>query len=159
MSKVKDKNKQDTKAKVHNSDLLSEMLNAITPGEQKNIDRKMMLAARIYDAMKAKGWNQKMLAEKMGKQPSEVSKWLSGTHTFTSDTLWAIGDMLGIDLLPVENLIKDKKIEEVRYVPIYIRNETIPNSSVKTEWGKEMSKIIGHYTIKRQSSFTSHGES
>lgn len=112
------KNKKNIEAENYSSDLLDTMLDAITPEMQKNINRKMMLAAKIYDAMKAKGWNQTRLSREMGKRPSEISKWLSGTHSFTSDTLWAIGDMLGIELLPVQEA---QEVVEVKYVPIAIK--------------------------------------
>lgn len=105
------------KAENYNSELLDSMLDAISPEEQLTIDRKMMLAAKIYDAMKAKGWKQTRFANEMGKQPSEISKWLSGTHTFTSDTLWAIGDKLGVDLLPVKEV---PKIVDVKFVPLVV---------------------------------------
>lgn len=111
------KNKKNMKAENYNSELLDSMLDAISPEEQLSIDRKMMLAAKIYDAMKAKGWTQTIFAREMGKHPSEISKWLSGTHTFTSDTLWAIGDKLGVDLLPVKAV---QKIVDVKFVPIVI---------------------------------------
>ncbi|HEY6082286.1 MAG TPA: helix-turn-helix transcriptional regulator [Chitinophagaceae bacterium] len=114
------KNKKNKKAENYSSHLLESMLNLITPEEQTNIDRKMMLAAKIYDGMKAKGWNQVKFAEEMGKQPSEISKWLSGTHTFTSDTLWAIGDKLDIELLPVRQV---QKMIEVKYIPIVVKAE------------------------------------
>ncbi len=48
----------------------------------------MQLAARIDKARENMGWSRKKLAEKLGKRPSEVSKWLSGTHNFTTDTLF-----------------------------------------------------------------------
>lgn len=121
------KNKKNMKAENYSSELLDSMLEKITPEEQQNIDRKMMLAAKIYDAMKAKGWNQTIFAREMGKQPSEISKWLSGTHSFTSDTLWAIGDKLGVDLLPVKAA---QKIVEVKYLPIII---TAPAASYEAE--------------------------
>ena len=47
----------------------------------------MLIAARIDDALKAKNWTQKQLAEAMNKRPSEVTKWLSGTHNFTLETI------------------------------------------------------------------------
>lgn len=101
-------NNNKRKEAQQNSELLNSLLRSITPEQQRNTDRKMLLAAKIYDAMKAKGWNQKTLAEKMGKQPSEISKWLSGTHSFTSDTLWSIGDILRVDLLPVSDQVTGK---------------------------------------------------
>ncbi len=127
--------KKNKKAENYSSRLLESMLNLITPEEQKNIDRKMLLAAKIYDGMKAKGWNQVKFAQEMGKQPSEISKWLSGAHTFTSDTLWAIGDKLNLELLPVG---ETKKVIEVKYIPIVIKAEIS---------GEEPETITGNFKI------------
>lgn len=107
------------KAENYNSELLDSMLNSITPEEQKSIDRKMMLASKIYNAMKAKGWNQKTFAVAMGKSQPEISKWVSGTHNFTADILWAIGDKLDCDLLPVKEV---HKVVEVKYVTIMVES-------------------------------------
>ena len=112
------KNKKNMKAENYNSNLFNDLLAQITPEEQKTIDRKMLLAAKIADAMKAKGWNQTKFAEEMGKYNSEISKWLSGTHTFNCETLWTIGDKLCVDLLPVREL---PKLVQIKYVPIVIK--------------------------------------
>lgn len=47
---------------------LDKLLDEITPEEQERTDAKMLLAAKIADAMEAKGWNNKMLMEAMGKK-------------------------------------------------------------------------------------------
>ena len=112
-------NDPNMKAENYNSELLDSMLDSITPEEQKSIDRKMMLASKIYNAMKAKGWNQKTFAEAMGKKQPEISKWLSGTHNFTADVLWSIGDVLGCDLLPVKEA---NKVLEIKYVTIMVES-------------------------------------
>jgi len=59
---------------------------------------RMRLAARIADLLVQKGWNQNQLAEAMSKRPSEISKWLSGTHNFTLDTLTEIGLALRVSV-------------------------------------------------------------
>ena len=66
----------------------------------------MHIATRIDDGLKAKGWSQRQFAIKMGKRPSEVTKWLSGTHNFTLETLSMIESYLGITLIiiPEEEL-------------------------------------------------------
>lgn len=43
----------------------------------------MMLAANIADDMQIACLSKKQFADKMGKNPSEITKWLSGTHNFT----------------------------------------------------------------------------
>jgi transcriptional regulator with XRE-family HTH domain len=60
---------------------------------------KMLLAAKIDEAIKAKGWKKKDFASALNKQPSEITKWLSGNHNFTADTLWEIEKVLNIELI------------------------------------------------------------
>lgn len=51
------------------------------------VARRMRIAIQIADAMAKQHISKKELAEKMGRQPSEITKWLSGDQNFTSDTL------------------------------------------------------------------------
>lgn len=91
------KNKS-TKEKMRSP--LDELLDEISPIEQKKTDTRMLLAARIYDAMLAKGWNNNDLMKALGRNtPSIITKWLSGTHNFTTDTLVELESALGISLL------------------------------------------------------------
>ena len=88
----------------------------------RNIDKqslaktrnRMMVAARIADGMKARQLNQKQFAKLMGRTESEVSDWLSGDRNFTIDTLFDIGQVLGIDFLgtSIHNVYADAEIEE-----------------------------------------------
>jgi transcriptional regulator with XRE-family HTH domain len=83
---------------------ISEILSSISPQEAKRIENRMLIAAKIDDAMKAKGWKNKDLMCAMGKSnPSEVTRWLSGTHNFTIDTLTDLGHALDVDLLHLED--------------------------------------------------------
>ncbi|MDD2215703.1 MAG: helix-turn-helix transcriptional regulator [Eubacteriales bacterium] len=93
--------------KPKNKSSLEKILEEITPEQQARMDAKMLLAARIADAMEAKGWNNKMLMKALGKKnPSEITRWLSGTHNFTVDTLTDLGRVLGIDFI---NLSTEKE--------------------------------------------------
>ena len=101
------------RAEGHKSKILSDLISEISPREQARTDNKMLLAAKIDEARKAKGWSQTKFAEEMGKQPSEISKWLSGTHNFTVDTLWDIEEKLDIagELIAVQE--KPSKVIKV----------------------------------------------
>ncbi|KPM46586.1 helix-turn-helix domain-containing protein [Jiulongibacter sediminis] len=89
--------------KKYKSSLLEELSAEIHPLEQKKTDAKMILAAKIEDAMKAKGWNRTQLMNATGqKNLSMITKWLSGTHNFTTETLVIIGQALGINLLNIQ---------------------------------------------------------
>ncbi len=52
--------------------------------------------------MKSLGMTQTQFAESMNKPISLISRWMSGTHNFTVDTLVDIQRILGISLLNVE---------------------------------------------------------
>jgi transcriptional regulator with XRE-family HTH domain len=59
------------------------------------------LAVRINRILREKGMSQKMLAEKMGKTPAEISRWLNGEHNFTLKSLAKLQAELGEPLLSI----------------------------------------------------------
>jgi transcriptional regulator with XRE-family HTH domain len=79
--------------------ILDNLLAEITPEQQARTDRKMRIASIIDDAMKAKGFGKKQFADKVGRKPSEITKWLSGTHNFTIETIADIERVLGVRIL------------------------------------------------------------
>jgi transcriptional regulator with XRE-family HTH domain len=86
--------------KTYSSKLIDDLLDSIDPLDQEKVDAKMILAAKIADAMKAKKWKKQDLLRAVGKDnPSIITKWLSGTHNFTVDTLIELQHALDIKLL------------------------------------------------------------
>ncbi len=91
------------KTEEHSSPLIDEIFKSISPKEEKKTRQKMLLAAKIEDAMKAKGWNKNKLLKEMGqKNASVATKWFSGTHNFTIDTLLDLQEVLDIKLINIE---------------------------------------------------------
>lgn len=66
------------------------------------------LVIRINQLIKQKGYNQKLLAEKLGKRPSEIHKWLNGDHNFTLRSIAKLQAELGEVLLEVPQTPKAK---------------------------------------------------
>lgn len=99
-----------SKAELYTSAILDEIFAEITPEEAEKTTKRMLLAARIDDGIKAKGWKKKHLAEALQKHPSEVTKWLSGTHNFNSDTLFDIERVLNIGLVTLKDTPKNQVI-------------------------------------------------
>ncbi len=91
------------KADNYQSSILNEMLNEINPREYRKIEKRMLLANRIATGIKEKGWKKIDLARVLGKRPSEITKWLSGTHNFNIDTLFDIEEVLGVNLVSAED--------------------------------------------------------
>jgi transcriptional regulator with XRE-family HTH domain len=87
------------KARKHTSPILQALLDEVSPAEMMQTKVKMQLAARIEDLMIEKGWNKSQFAEKVGKHPSEITKWLSGTHNLTVDVLAVIACALDVDVV------------------------------------------------------------
>lgn len=98
-----------TNQNTQKENLIDDILTSISPIEASKIEKKMLLAAKIEDALKAKGWKNQDLLKAIGKDnPSIVTKWLSGTHNFTIDTLIEIEQALDICLLDIEE--KEEKV-------------------------------------------------
>ncbi|MGM0497529.1 MAG: helix-turn-helix domain-containing protein [Bacteroidota bacterium] len=106
------------------SPALDELMDEIDERQYKRTEKRMILAARIDEAKRAKGWKNKDLAKMLGKNDSEISKWLSGTHNFTADTLSDLEEVLGIQLL---NAKEESKT-------IVIQQNTITVSSEAGTW-------------------------
>lgn len=59
------------------------------------------IVVRINQILKDKGYNQRNLAQKMNKKPSEINKWLNGQHNFTLKSISKLEAELGERILYV----------------------------------------------------------
>lgn len=92
--------------------VLAELLANIDEKELARTRKRMMLAAKIEEAMKRCGYNQLQFARLMKKSTTVISEWLSGDRNFTTDTLTDIEEALGIRLLDVTLMtVVDANIE------------------------------------------------
>lgn len=86
------------KPKKHSSAILKNALNKVSPLEKKKVENKMMFSIRLLELMKERGLNKTQFAEEVGKNNSEITKWLSGTHNFTMDVMTEIAAAFDIEL-------------------------------------------------------------
>ena len=100
-----------SKAETYNSKIIDELFDLISPEKEEKIRKRMLLAARIDKGIKAKGWKKKDLAEALNKRRSEITRWLSGTHNFNSDTLFDIERILNIGLVTLNDVPKEQVIK------------------------------------------------
>lgn len=66
--------------------------------------RRRRIAEEISDALVEAGLSRKEFAALMHRQASEVTRWLSGTHNFTSDLLAEISAVLARPISGVEEM-------------------------------------------------------
>lgn len=91
------------------------------PETDKLVEINLAIANRIHELLKERGLKPADLARMLDKKPSEISKWLTGMHTFTTKTIAKIGTVLGTDIIHIEAqkeyvyfkvLVKDQEVEE-----------------------------------------------
>lgn len=116
-------NKVTNKARKYSSSKLKELLNEITPLEMEQTKTKMQLATRIEDCMRNKGWNKSQFAEQVGKNPSEITKWLSGTQNFTIDVLTEIAHTLDVE---ITLLLGKPQVQVVYRKEIVVKSVEVP---------------------------------
>lgn len=74
-----------------------------TPEELRIFVRQYTdIVIRINELIKAKGYTQKDLAEKLNKRPSEINKWLKGNHNLTLKTIAKLEAQLGEPIIYVK---------------------------------------------------------
>lgn len=81
--------------------LFRECLAHVSDKTRAEFNLSFEIADRIDAVLQHKGMSQKDLASKMGKRESEISKWLTGRHNFTTNTLADISLALNEQIISV----------------------------------------------------------
>lgn len=81
--------------------IIEERRRKVNPEARRMVDLSFRIVDRIHEILKEKGLKQKDLALRLGKNESEISKWMRGTHNFTIDTLVSIENVLGEPIIEV----------------------------------------------------------
>jgi transcriptional regulator with XRE-family HTH domain len=112
-------------ARKYTSPVINQLLGEITPVEKLQTNTKMTLAARLDELIIERGWGKSEFAEKVNKNPSEITKWLSGTQNFTIDTLAEIAVVLN---MPVSELFAPKRVHLINRVQVVITVKEVQQS-------------------------------
>jgi transcriptional regulator with XRE-family HTH domain len=89
------------------------LLNSIDEDTKQSISISMAIATQINFVLKKKNISQRAFAALLGKKESEISKWLSGNHNFTTNTIGKIQRALGENIINVPLYTK-----KVKFIPI-----------------------------------------
>ena len=111
-----------SKARKINLSFLEELRNDTSPQMSHQITKRMKLAAQIDDALMSRGLTNQEFAFMMGKKPSEITRWLSGTHNFTTETLWEIERVLQIQLL-TSSIADEDTAKTTQELQVFVANE------------------------------------
>ncbi len=94
---------------------LEERRKSISKDVDLFVEQSFDIVDRIHEILVKQGKEQKDLARLLGKSESEISKWMTGAHNFTINTLAKIQAVLGE---PVIQVAREKQIEKT--ITIYI---------------------------------------
>jgi transcriptional regulator with XRE-family HTH domain len=92
------------------SKVAQKILDRTAPETHLFIQKQAAIVLRIHTLLEEKGLTQRALAERMGKSPSEISKWLNREHNFTLKSLVKLEVELGAELISI--LIEDRTAAE-----------------------------------------------
>lgn len=82
--------------------VLEKIKNRIPSFKKRMMEISFDITAQIYEYMKnGNNMTQKELAKKLNKKESEISKWLTGGHNFTIETIAKIEEVLNQKILVV----------------------------------------------------------
>lgn len=83
--------------------LFRQCLSSIPKEQIAEFDLSYGIAERLNAILKKKGITQHELALRLNKRDSEVSKWLTGRHNFTTNTIAHIETAIGEKLICIAN--------------------------------------------------------
>jgi len=85
---------------------ITERLRArVRPATKRFVAKNLAIAEQVRALMRAKGITQLELADRMGEQPSEVSRLLSGLHNLSLENIIALEEALGATIIAVTPLV------------------------------------------------------
>ena len=120
--------------------LFNQCVANVAPEVMEEVSLNVDIANRIYDLLKEKKMTQREFAARMGKRESEISRWLTGSHGFTTTTLAKIAAVLG------EPVVMVKKDPQVQFVFVPIQNYiTLSDRFGGTYVNKENSECLMAY--------------
>lgn len=91
--------------------LLEQLRRETTEEVKREVDLSFEIADRIFEILSKKNLTQRDFASLLGKSETEISKWMRGTHNFTTKTIAKIEVVLGEPIIEVSG--KTSKTEIV----------------------------------------------
>ncbi len=138
-------------ARKMKSAIIARILAETPPLQRIQNSTRIALACQIDDLIKAKGFSYSQFAKIMGKKPSEISKWTSGAHNFTIDTLQEIAYHLDVSLAdlvastkeeqPIENQIIEVKTEDLQKEIILLKERELKHEKKVATYFKKIAQI------------------
>lgn len=80
---------------------LQDILEQIPKEDREQTRLSFAISNRLDFLMKEKGLNKRQFAKALGKRPNEITRWLSGEHNFTLNTIALLSTFFGKPIISV----------------------------------------------------------
>ena len=80
---------------------LQEIFNEIPLDKREETRLSFAISNRLDMLMRKNGLNKKQFADRIGKRPNEITRWLSGEHNFTISTIAKLSAFFGEPIISV----------------------------------------------------------
>jgi transcriptional regulator with XRE-family HTH domain len=117
--------------------VLDRIRKKILPEQRIFIRKNLSISQQINTLLQQRGWSQKVFAEKLGKEPSEVSKLLSGFHNLTLQSISKMESVVGEDII-ITPLEAKEKYKQIKYVTFKVYAKANENVAVTPEYNEKM---------------------
>ncbi|HWK05942.1 MAG TPA: helix-turn-helix transcriptional regulator [Puia sp.] len=103
------------------SKIFAEMLAKVEPEDRQFVQKNLAISYQVRAILDNHPTihSQKDLAEAMGKEPSEISKWLSGLHNIGLENITKMEVALGQDIILTDEQARERygKVDKESYRP------------------------------------------
>ena len=108
------------------SKLFKQALEKVPVDTRIFVGKSMDIVERLQLLMTKKEISQRELAKQLKKSPSEINKWLGGSHNFTLKTLAKLEAILGEEIIVVPLEKEEAAFEPAFDVQIVVRVNQLP---------------------------------
>jgi hypothetical protein len=92
------------------SEIFERLLKNIKPENSQFVEKNLAISRQVRHILEAHPTinSQKALADALGKEPSEISKWLSGLHNIGLENITKMEVALGRDIILTDEQAKNR---------------------------------------------------
>lgn len=134
------------------SELFQRLLKEVKPENSQFVEKNMAIADQVREILDTHPTikTQKALAEALGKEPSEISRWLSGLHNIGLENITRMEVALGSDIILTDRQARERYDRGCKDFRIYKVDhfKPAPNSLPFPGWSGERNITLHQSTTK-----------
>jgi hypothetical protein len=139
------------------SEIFERLLSQVTPENRQFVQKNLAISYQVHDILATHPTikTQKALAEALGKEPSEISRWLSGLHNIGLENIIKMEIALGCDIILTDQQAReryDRSFKDYRVFKVEGYKPT-PNHASFPGWSGERN-ITFHQSDKKTGPIT-----